>query len=264
MESDNSARQNENVDKRLFFVVTVLALAIFILLCVNLWLQWSNYNKGIESVVSESFVEHSVLISYSRAMDFAFVKSVTIFLGFILVLVGALYLLRVSETAYQIGMSGGSVNISLQTASPGLVLITLGVITILATTYNKSIISIDAPSVYNEKTQDVDIDDVISKLNFEAGSSELSAKSIAYIGTICNYLRANNISSYAVEVFDDNSVSPEENAALKDRRASALSSLLNKRCSFQLQASAISYGESKSQRINNKEDKRSVAIHLNR
>ena len=160
-----SSLQMKGLDKMLFIVVSCLLVLICTMLTANLYLQWSNYNQGIESALLEKHNQPQAVITYSRAMDFAFTKTSTIFIGFILVFVGTLYLLRLNEVAYSLGINNGDKSVSFQTASPGLVLVTLGVITVLITSYNKSYISfqpINTPVVNTPTSSSSDIDDLIS------------------------------------------------------------------------------------------------------
>jgi hypothetical protein len=141
--SDKNTKQTNtpSLDNKLFSIVSLLLLSICLLLAVNLFLQWNNYAQAINTVIQDGTTQHSLILTYSRAMDFAFTKTSTIFLGFILVFVGALYILRLEEAAYQVEINNDNTGVTLQTASPGLVLVTLGVIMIIATTYNKSYVS---------------------------------------------------------------------------------------------------------------------------
>jgi hypothetical protein len=246
MDNKNSNIIDQGLDKKLFFVVGGLLLLICILLMINLFLQWNNYNQGIKLAVEGGQNQHAMVLTYSRAMDFAFVKTSTIFLGFVLVFVGALYLLRINEVAYNFAVKNGPTNVSFQTASPGLVLVTLGVITVLFTTYNKSYVSI-SPSFnkteLNQELNKIDIDEAVSKLSFVKNSGELTSDNVSNVDVICKYMKNNNVTDIHVEAYGDGLNDPEYESALGERRTATLKTFLRKNCSYQVNYSAISYGE---------------------
>jgi succinate dehydrogenase hydrophobic anchor subunit len=248
MDNKTSNISDQGLDKKLFFVVGGLLLLICILLMINLFLQWNNYNQGIKLAVEGGQNQHAMVLTYSRAMDFAFVKTSTIFLGFVLVFVGALYLLRINEVAYKFGVKNGPTDVSFQTASPGLVLVTLGVITVLVTTYNKSYVSVSPSFNKTELNQevneiDINIDEAVSKLSFVTDSSELTSDSVSNIDVICNYMRNNNVKDISVEAHGDGLHEPEYEIALGERRSKMINTLLRKQCSYQVNYSVVSYGE---------------------
>jgi len=240
---DNSRPQTGGLDKSLFGLVSVLLFLICTLLAVNLYLQWNNYNQGIRLIIDGGLNRHDAIITYSRAMDFAFVKTSTIFLGFVLVFVGALYLLRLNESAYSIGINKGDAKVTFQTASPGLVLVTLGVVTILVTTYNKSYISFPVISSSSEVSQRTDIDDLVNKISFKRDSTELNEKSINYVEKICSYMKEHNVTNIAIEAHGDGDKSREYEMELAGRRGEALKNILQQRCSYSFSSNVISYGE---------------------
>lgn len=127
--------------KAIFIVITGVLLFVAILLVTSLSFQYSNYHRGIDQAVNGVVgVDHNSIITYSRAWDFAVVKTSALFLGFTLIFVGALYILRVADAGYQLSIKGGDVQGSLQTSSPGLVMATLGVFLVAWVVYSKSIV----------------------------------------------------------------------------------------------------------------------------
>jgi hypothetical protein len=111
-------------------------------LCVaNLLFQGHNYYTGINSALSvPNAIDHTIVLTYSRAWDFAVQKTSSLFLGFTLVFIGALYVLRIADARFALSAEGPSVKGSLETSSPGLVMITLGVLLIGFVIYNQSVI----------------------------------------------------------------------------------------------------------------------------
>ena len=122
----------------LFVVVCMILASLAGLLGASLIFQHDNYSRGIAAALSSITKDHNSVITYSRAWDFAVVKTSALFLAFTLIFVGALYVLRVAETRYALSMEGQRVKGSLETSSPGLVMLTLGVILVGLVLYSKS------------------------------------------------------------------------------------------------------------------------------
>lgn len=144
---ENNTKPNKTLDNKLFAVVTTMVFFVMTMLGINLHFQYSNYKKGIELVEdhgSSRPSDHATLLTYSRAWDFAVVKTSTLFLAFMLIFLGALYILRVAEVSYSLSIaSPESRKISFSTASPGLVLVTLGTIVVIILLFSKSSINYD-------------------------------------------------------------------------------------------------------------------------
>ena len=65
---------------------------------VNLWFQYVNYQEGIRVALEGSVgADHASILTYARAWDFAVVKTSGLFVSFVLVFTGALYVLRAGE-----------------------------------------------------------------------------------------------------------------------------------------------------------------------
>jgi hypothetical protein len=114
----------------LLFTVTLLS--------VNLAFQYRNYNAGISAALGADSINHAVVITYTRAWDFAVVKVSSIFLAFSLIMVGALYVLRAATVSYSFTMANQAQKSSLETGSPGLVMITLGVVLMAVVVFSTS------------------------------------------------------------------------------------------------------------------------------
>ncbi|MDH5232674.1 MAG: hypothetical protein OEY38_21660 [Gammaproteobacteria bacterium] len=128
------------LDKQLFIVVTTILFIVLLLLIVSLSMQYSNYAHGIalaQSPLSSSdlSIENRlvVILTFSRSWDFAVAKTAALFFGFLIVYTGLLFVLRTTDSAYVLSISQqkGKTSGSLQTASPGLVAVTLGAILIV-------------------------------------------------------------------------------------------------------------------------------------
>lgn len=120
------ANISNRFDAAIFVTITLVLLALFVLLVSNLVLQYASYNEAIIAALSRSPIDHASVLSYSRAWDFAVVKTSALFLSFLLIFSGALYVLRAGETNFQLTAKNADFRGSLSLNSPGLVMVTLG------------------------------------------------------------------------------------------------------------------------------------------
>lgn len=127
--------------RALFQIVTALLGVQLLLLVGNLWFQFHNYATGIRLAERAGATADivSLILIYSRAWDFAVTKTSALFLGFMVIYLGALYVLRSADTAYELSFGQGSQpNVSLKSSSPGLVMITLGTLLVGLVLSNRS------------------------------------------------------------------------------------------------------------------------------
>ena len=119
----------DRLDKAIFIVMSIVLIVLVTFMAFNLKVQYRNYKKGIEATTLDGKrLNHAALISYSRAWDFAVVKTSALFLSFLLMFTGAMYVLRVEKTDIEFLMKKGDLKGKLITSSPGLVMVTLGVL----------------------------------------------------------------------------------------------------------------------------------------
>jgi hypothetical protein len=120
-------------------MVTLMMFFLGYLTFQSLTAEITGYDKILNAAIS--WRDPYALFGFARARDFAMLKSATIFMGFILIFVGCLYVLRksISSFALDAGKHG-----SLQTTSPGLVMVTLGVVLVLATLHWTSTIEFES------------------------------------------------------------------------------------------------------------------------
>ncbi len=130
----------------LFAAVAVIA-ATTVLLFIVLRNQMNNYNNAIAiELKNTGHVEHAAILAYARATDFAAAKLSALFLGFLLVFLGAMFVLRVAKVDYGLSVSSGpSQSLSLNSTSPGLIIISLGVILIICVLFNQSRLDYQPP-----------------------------------------------------------------------------------------------------------------------
>jgi len=147
-----SAERNEKhlsrwpglLDELLFVVITVAAVYVFVLLSYSLYFQVHTYSNAIQSALSDPNRGDIIALAYARATDFAIVKISVVFLGFILAFLGALYVLRTATASFSLTGSSGTSSASLQTSSPGLVMIVLGVATINCALFARTTVGLDS------------------------------------------------------------------------------------------------------------------------
>jgi len=141
---DSVVLAEQSLDWRIFLVVSLILIAITALFVAGLFAQWRSYHGGLVVALTPP-VDHGAALSYTRGLDAAIVKSSALFLAYLLVFTGALYVLRSATVGYQLTVQTGSQSGTLQTASPGLVIITLGVLLIVVTIVTKSELNYTPP-----------------------------------------------------------------------------------------------------------------------
>ena len=137
------------LDRWLFVVVCSILVIVSLLMLSSLVFQATDYREGIRIASDPKTPDHSAIIAYARSLDIAVVKTSGVFLGFLLVFVGVLYVLRQSSTAYALHGRAGSLSGGLTSSSPGLVLATLGVVLILGAMFNKGMVDYAPAFQYN-------------------------------------------------------------------------------------------------------------------
>lgn len=116
------------LDVAVFVVVATLLIILLVFLAANLTFQYLNYREGIRFAFNDrEYIDHANVITYSRAWDFAVVKTSALFFSFMLIFTGALYVLRAGETTFELKAENTDFKGSLSLSSPGLVMVTLGV-----------------------------------------------------------------------------------------------------------------------------------------
>lgn len=120
--------RDRRLDRSLFIVVCIVLSILILVLCLGLYIQYGTYRDAIASGGTVGgTIDHASTISYARALDFAIAKTTALTMGFVLIFLGALYVLRAGEAEYGLTVGNSAVKSSLQTSSPGLVMVTLGV-----------------------------------------------------------------------------------------------------------------------------------------
>lgn len=125
-------------DKAIFLVIVAVLTAIVVLLFVSLWFQYAQYSSGVDAVAQGKQINHVALLVYSRAWDFAVIKTSSLFLSFLLIFAGAIFVLKKAVGSLSGGAEYGTFKGSINVSGPGLVLAFLGVCLAALTIYNKT------------------------------------------------------------------------------------------------------------------------------
>lgn len=120
---------SDRFDKAIFLAMSIILILLIVFMAFNLTVQYYNYGDGIKlTTEGTESLNHAALLSYSRAWDFAVVRTSALFLSFLLMFTGAIYVLRVGKTDFRLSVEKGDLKGNLITSSPGLVMVTLGVL----------------------------------------------------------------------------------------------------------------------------------------
>lgn len=129
------------LDRLIFIVVTVAILAILLFLWNNNYEQSSHYKKAIDTASSNP-ADHAALLSYLTSRHVGIFKSSAIFISFVVILIGSLYVLRAAPASFSAAAEvGQKFRIVLSTASPGLAMVLIGAILVVFSLYKKSTVT---------------------------------------------------------------------------------------------------------------------------
>jgi len=113
------SKWSRKVDVLLFAIVSLAAVYVFALLSYSLYVQIHAYSSATQRAIADTARGDVVVLAFTRAADFAIVKTSVVFLGFILTFFGALYVLRVASASFSMKASFGTSSGALDTSSPG-------------------------------------------------------------------------------------------------------------------------------------------------
>lgn len=116
------------LDRTLLWTVALILFLLSIIMIVTLYTQWIRYDYAASIALKQTVPDHAAAITYERALDFAATKLCALLLSFVVTFVGALYVLRSSSQAFHLAVQGKGLGGTLQSTSPGLVMLTLGVV----------------------------------------------------------------------------------------------------------------------------------------
>lgn len=285
-ESENVAREITPtlsvIDRVAIGALAILSLTVVGILITNVTFQCINYSGIINNHITKSSTpNYALILAFSRALDFAVMKTSTVFIGFLLAIVGALYVLRIGSSGYNLTIDApGNTRFTLQTASPGLVMVTFGIIVVLVALNNKSLVTYeqeaDPPSngtqvtlLPSEGTKDSvpisiakDIIQTVEKPKqkkpvkvdkrkpvesvgkiFQPRSAVLTANGKRYLESLATRLLADSKTSITIEGETDPDIGSELGIALAERRASVIKKFLFNRSVDARSIKMITYGE---------------------
>lgn len=123
----------DRIDVFLLLIVTLVLILVCTLLGINLYNQNHLYNTLIDYTLTKTDQNiQGYALAFSKSLDFAVAKICSIFIGFLLVLIGALYIIKVFNVSYKLNAEvPEKLKLSLESSSPGLVLSTLGVVVLI-------------------------------------------------------------------------------------------------------------------------------------
>lgn len=132
-------RFQKSLDVALVWLGIGAVIVLVALLSFNLYAQYSNYRLGLENAAKGQKINYAAVLTFARAWDFALIKTSALFLGFLLIFSGSLYILRVHETSFNLSYESQAWGKgALASTSPGLVLSVLGVILVIVVLFSKS------------------------------------------------------------------------------------------------------------------------------
>jgi len=245
-ETEDTSDSMTRLDTFLLVAVAIAAFIVFMLLGYSLYFQLHTYKFGIEQALKNQ--ESAIALAYSKANDFAITKTSTVFLGFVLAFLGALYVLRTTRVPFVAKATGSAkATISLQTSSPGLVMIALGVLTINLALFSKSFVGVDVESPQrvpavsfrpggNSPTS-------FRLPPFSVGKAELNPAQVSALSKLADDMIANPNKQYTIDGETDPNESTEYSMGLADRRASTVKQFLVGQGIVAARVQIISYGK---------------------
>lgn len=132
----SGSQDHAGLDGKLFVAVSLILALLGALCTASLIVQVHTYLAAIQHATQAD--DTSGILSLTRALDAAIVKTSALFLGYVLVFTGALYILRIATAHYRLSVKSGRTAGNLDTSSPGLVMLTLGVLLVITAIVNKS------------------------------------------------------------------------------------------------------------------------------
>jgi hypothetical protein len=127
-------------DMLTWVVLTVTLLILTVVAVTMFWAtqaQMSLYSRGIDAALGTAAqpvanVNHTAALTYSRAITYAVTKTSSLFLAFLLIFLGGIYVLTPKQATYGLDADSAPAKGHLETNSPGLVMVTLGVVLAIA------------------------------------------------------------------------------------------------------------------------------------
>lgn len=142
----------DRLDRILVAIGSVVLIFLGGLLLFSLLTQVDVYENSMQRVLKGEQFDYGALLTMSRALDFSIVKTSSLFLAFLLIFLGAIYILRTTTEVFKINVEGShKIKGAFETSSPGLAMIFLGTILVAIVMFSKSYIEY-TPAVQKQKT----------------------------------------------------------------------------------------------------------------
>ena len=128
----------------------VVALILCFISVVMYWAlssQLDAYKQGIANAIAGQDIDHSAVLAYSLATTLSVVKISSVFLAFLMIFLGGIYLLLPLHADYRLRTQNSAAKGSLESNSPGLIVITLGVVLASVTLMTKSSVNYTSPTI---------------------------------------------------------------------------------------------------------------------
>jgi hypothetical protein len=126
----------------LLLIVVGVAIYVFRLVNFSLHTQTDTYIRASQDAAKSPNHGPELVLDFTRVMDSAIVKSIVVFMGFVVTLVGIMCVLRAATASFSLEVKSGTQSGALNTSSPGLVIVVLGIFAVGLALYSKTDISI--------------------------------------------------------------------------------------------------------------------------
>lgn len=118
-------------------VLVVLAMSLIgWLLVASIQSQQENYSSAIDAALKVEPSDLAAVLSSLRSLDFFIAKASALYLAYLLTFMGAFYVLLSVEAYFHASADGNS----LKTSSPGLVMVSLGVLLVALTLFSTTVV----------------------------------------------------------------------------------------------------------------------------
>jgi outer membrane protein OmpA-like peptidoglycan-associated protein len=226
------------LDRALFVVVVMIIFGLGLLIAVSLQHQQRVYGQAIDRMLGfQDARSAAIAINYARALDFATAKTAALILGFLMCMVGCLYVLRTAQAAMSMSAGGAALGqLSFKTTQPGLAVAGMGVVIIALVLFAQSTITTDAGTssggapigAASLAQSTVETPPELS-IDFAPGNATVPVSALDAIDRAASFLARNPDYELQLSATGDAGGPPEENAALAERRQEAVKAQIQSR-----------------------------------
>ena len=116
-----------------FLIVLVRLVFVGGMMYWSIGQQMAPEDLGLRTAMNDTPPNHAAAIIYSRVISASVTKTSSLYLAFLLIFLGGSFVLLPIRAAYQAHLEGHEMKGTLTTSSPGLIMISLGVVLAIAT-----------------------------------------------------------------------------------------------------------------------------------